>query len=333
MCGEADMYGYYNNSEYEKYLSHPKWQKYREKILAKHKYKCDVYGCKQNDLEVHHKKYEKDRKPWEYPEDNFMVLCSVHHQQAHSPRGLNLCKRCNTEILNKYIYCYPCRIIIEEELKNNNNNSLSVNHEDTINQKHSSEETSKKNNIKLILTNITIVLVAFIIFIFYLFNNNSNQSRTNNLIVVKEYSYDNKKIQDTFLYYVSQKFSKKYFYVSIPDKESDLDIIVNYKFGKVTGKFFIKTVWLKRYSPGPNIRLFSESTFNRLKNFSKRQENEIYVIFGLGGDRNRPSRLFIIPFDILNSGEINRDLLFDKYETKKIHDNFFYDYKTKNFVY
>jgi len=69
-------------NEYINILKHPKWQRKRLEILSCADWMCEK--CKNTEicLHVHHKKYISGRKPWEYPDSNFMVLCELCHWEG-----------------------------------------------------------------------------------------------------------------------------------------------------------------------------------------------------------------------------------------------------------
>lgn len=67
------------NKTYAEKLRHPKWQKKRLQVLEKFNFKCLMCEDEETELHVHHKSYLPDTEPWEYPIDNFEVLCKNCH--------------------------------------------------------------------------------------------------------------------------------------------------------------------------------------------------------------------------------------------------------------
>lgn len=72
---------------YEKLLKNKKWKERREEILERDNYCCQWCG-KTFDLQIHHKYYNKYPngkmvKPWDYPDDCFLTLCSNCHKKYH----------------------------------------------------------------------------------------------------------------------------------------------------------------------------------------------------------------------------------------------------------
>lgn len=71
-------------SKYSDLLKHPNWQKKRLDILNRDKWTCKGCGSKENTLHVHHFTYQKNNKPWEYENDNFITLCEICHNEEES---------------------------------------------------------------------------------------------------------------------------------------------------------------------------------------------------------------------------------------------------------
>lgn len=70
-------------------LKDPRWQKLRLKIFDRDKWKC--LNCSGNDetLHVHHKRYFKDKEPWECPEEFLATLCEGCHEAERTVRKEN----------------------------------------------------------------------------------------------------------------------------------------------------------------------------------------------------------------------------------------------------
>ena len=69
---------------YREQLMHPNWQKLRLEKLNAAEWSCQLCGDADTTLHVHHKRYIKGRLAWEYPDENFEVLCDPCHQSAHA---------------------------------------------------------------------------------------------------------------------------------------------------------------------------------------------------------------------------------------------------------
>lgn len=71
---------------YSEKLQSPLWQRKRLEILQRDGWSCLNCGSTNNTLHVHHKKYEYNREPWDYPNENFETLCKFCHKNQHEPK-------------------------------------------------------------------------------------------------------------------------------------------------------------------------------------------------------------------------------------------------------
>ena len=79
-------------ANYAELLKDPRWIKKRNEILTRDKNTCQFCGCQNRYLHVHHKRYIKGLKPWEYDDDDLITLCERCHD-------------CETE-MNNLVYDY-----------------------------------------------------------------------------------------------------------------------------------------------------------------------------------------------------------------------------------
>ena len=70
-------------TEYQALLKDEKWVEKRNEIIDLFGKKCNSCGST-NNLNVHHLYYKHNSKPWEYPNDAFLVLCKECHQKIHN---------------------------------------------------------------------------------------------------------------------------------------------------------------------------------------------------------------------------------------------------------
>jgi len=73
--------------QYSEDLNSPYWFAYRREVLKIFGALCNRCGCDERSgipLQIHHKRYIKNAKPWQYsnPED-IEVLCVVCHSKEH----------------------------------------------------------------------------------------------------------------------------------------------------------------------------------------------------------------------------------------------------------
>lgn len=66
---------------YSQKLKDPRWQKRRLEVLSFYGFQC--FFCKdlKSELHVHHKQYLRGRSPWDYSDDELVVLCVVCHEK------------------------------------------------------------------------------------------------------------------------------------------------------------------------------------------------------------------------------------------------------------
>lgn len=69
---------------YSEMLRHPLWQRKRLEVLEHEAFACSVCCDDESPLHVHHRRYIKGRKPWEYEADDLVVLCESCHEEAHA---------------------------------------------------------------------------------------------------------------------------------------------------------------------------------------------------------------------------------------------------------
>ena len=67
---------------------HPHWQRKRLEVLDAKGFYCSVCGSEDETIHVHHKRYVKGRKIWEYHVDEFDVLCASCHKEAHKAKDV-----------------------------------------------------------------------------------------------------------------------------------------------------------------------------------------------------------------------------------------------------
>lgn len=75
-------------TNYSQLLKDPRWQKVRLKKLEAAEWRCEKCMDSETMLSVHHKRYVKGRKPWEYEEHELVVLCQPCHEEEHAAKDL-----------------------------------------------------------------------------------------------------------------------------------------------------------------------------------------------------------------------------------------------------
>lgn len=70
--------------DYKEQIKSPRWQKRRLEILQRDDFTCQICGCQDKTLHVHHTTYEKDKMIWEYPDEMLITLCEDCHEYEHA---------------------------------------------------------------------------------------------------------------------------------------------------------------------------------------------------------------------------------------------------------
>lgn len=68
----------------------PLWQKKRLEAMEAQNFTCQCCGDNESQLQVHHKRYIKGRKIWDYDLSLLSVLCDTCHENAHIDKSLLL---------------------------------------------------------------------------------------------------------------------------------------------------------------------------------------------------------------------------------------------------
>jgi hypothetical protein len=66
-------------NNYSDLLKDPRWQKKRLEILQRDNFKCMLCGDETTSLNIHHKEYVNDKKPWEYENITLITICENCH--------------------------------------------------------------------------------------------------------------------------------------------------------------------------------------------------------------------------------------------------------------
>jgi hypothetical protein len=67
-------------------LKDPRWQKLRLQVFERDLWTCQSCYNTENTLHCHHRYYEKDKEPWEYPLTAFETLCASCHESETGDR-------------------------------------------------------------------------------------------------------------------------------------------------------------------------------------------------------------------------------------------------------
>lgn len=77
--------------KYSELLKDGRWQVRKNEIMSRDGFRCRKCGASALDgvtLNVHHIRYYRGRKPWEYADKDLVTLCESCHKHQHSDVGL-----------------------------------------------------------------------------------------------------------------------------------------------------------------------------------------------------------------------------------------------------
>ena len=72
---------------YKEMLLDPRWQKKRLEVLESAGWACEFCFETESTLHVHHARYIKGRKPWEYERSDLKALCADCHSEHHATKA------------------------------------------------------------------------------------------------------------------------------------------------------------------------------------------------------------------------------------------------------
>ena len=77
---------------YSEKLKDPRWAKFRALYFIDYErregpfkeiVRCETCGCDAGNWHLHHKRYDKDREPWEYSFQDVALICKECHDEIH----------------------------------------------------------------------------------------------------------------------------------------------------------------------------------------------------------------------------------------------------------
>ena len=71
---------------YLKKFKDPRWQKMRLEVLSRDEFTCQLCFDSESTLNVHHRYYEANKDPWEYPLESLVTLCETCHEEETENR-------------------------------------------------------------------------------------------------------------------------------------------------------------------------------------------------------------------------------------------------------
>lgn len=71
---------------YRDLLRDPRWQKRRLEVLQAADWRCSRCRSHKTNLQVHHRRYIRGLMPWDYTDEQLVVLCDDCHELQHLPK-------------------------------------------------------------------------------------------------------------------------------------------------------------------------------------------------------------------------------------------------------
>lgn len=72
-----------SSKKYSDQLRDPRWQRKRLEVLSRENFRCQECYSTERTLHVHHVLYRRDALPWEYADNELIVLCETCHESWH----------------------------------------------------------------------------------------------------------------------------------------------------------------------------------------------------------------------------------------------------------
>lgn len=98
---ENGLMGPHMGPDYGTLLKRPEWTNRRRELLGD-AHRCELSEKTDNGIELHHKYYVRNRLPWEYPDNSFMILCSSCHTAYHKLREVPEYQELDFDFCAKY---------------------------------------------------------------------------------------------------------------------------------------------------------------------------------------------------------------------------------------
>lgn len=104
---------------YSEKLKDPKWEEFRQRAFDRYGRRCTECGEDSHYGEhhhVHHKRYIRDREPWQYDLDDVTVLCKMCHNEIHDAEQdfRDLIRQSRPNVAFHFQYLAQCLSEIDE---------------------------------------------------------------------------------------------------------------------------------------------------------------------------------------------------------------------------
>lgn len=75
---------------YQQLLLDPRWQRRRLEVMGRNDFTCESCSDSESTLNVHHVRYQRGVKPWEYKDEELLCLCQPCHEERHDKTNVLL---------------------------------------------------------------------------------------------------------------------------------------------------------------------------------------------------------------------------------------------------
>ena len=120
-------------------------------------------------------------------------------------------------------------------------------------------------------------------------------------------------LNDTNAYSLLEWRSDKSTGVVNPVSNGYPDFVLEYKEGKKKKKFSVECKWRSYLPKRLTQPLIEPEQFERYKKYAAEKGQEVFIIFGVGGDPSMPEDLYIIPLDFFQEAQ-SKPSMFKKYK-------------------
>ena len=140
---------------------------------------------------------------------------------------------------------------------------------------------------------------------------------------------DKERKGNSFEKFIVRKFNRRHFRINEWATDKDVDtptIQLTFTYNQESTDFSIQCNWTSNLiKEGVNVG--SNELLEKYREFEKKKDSSVFIVFGVGGKPKMPEQLFVVPLKEISTNFIHIDDL-KKYE-KIAKSNFFFDLKTK----
>ncbi len=76
------------SKSYAQKLLDPRWSEFRNEFISRHTVEGDPPNCascgESGAVQIHHRRYHRGREPWEYEDNDLVLICNECHERVHA---------------------------------------------------------------------------------------------------------------------------------------------------------------------------------------------------------------------------------------------------------